>query len=110
MFLKNILDNWLNVSNHNVILFPFGGDVAFKYAQNDFEIIDRLVKKLDEVEVGNYFIHAWYGTLDDYFKMINKSSLSIFKSDFLPYEERVSKLHPLTEQGDKLDYWVGYYS
>lgn len=77
---------------------------------NDFEIIESLIHKLDGSEIDGKFIHARYGTVEEYFTMIWDFEFPSYSGDFLPYEEWVLKLHPMTDRGLQLDYWTGFFS
>uniref|UniRef100_A0A915DAF6 mannosyl-oligosaccharide 1,3-1,6-alpha-mannosidase n=1 Tax=Ditylenchus dipsaci TaxID=166011 RepID=A0A915DAF6_9BILA len=90
----------------NVVLVPHGMDFMWSTEEewkNEHKNLAELIKYINENEQ-EYHIHARFGTLKDYFAIVEKrikdnhTALPTLSGDFLPY-------------ADKLDeYWSGYFT
>ena len=49
---------------------PFGDDMKFQNANKQYSNMDRLIKRINE-RFDEWNVDVRYGTLGDYFKMIN---------------------------------------
>ena len=70
-FFKEILAPHLSATPEDTtILFPFGGDAAFQSASYEFELIEKLIEKLDGHKYEEYVVSARYGSVKEFFELI----------------------------------------
>lgn len=95
-----------NLYKHNVVLVPLGDDFRYdrdiEWDQQYFNY-QKLINYMNSIK--KWKVHARFGTLKDYYELINDKKSS---SDQSSYPTLQGDFFPYNDVGD--DYWTGYFT
>ncbi|XP_064486657.1 lysosomal alpha-mannosidase-like isoform X2 [Ornithodoros turicata] len=78
----------------------YGGDLAFRSAEENYEYMDAVIQGVNKLGTKNYTVHASYSTPSCYLNALHASNRtwSVFDEDFFPYTDMANRT------------WAGFFT